>query len=123
MGPATGGAPRVIAVLLDERGLDALHGLAAASVPIVVLGVPSGGAAGPPPPLTARELEIVALIDAGLSNKEIAARLHIQLTTVKNHVHNILEKLAVRRRTEAVATVRRHRMLPNTDPRIHAPDR
>jgi len=56
--------------------------------------------------LTARELEIVALIESGLSNKEIARRLSIQVTTVKNHVHNILEKLGVRRRTEAAARVR-----------------
>jgi two-component system, NarL family, nitrate/nitrite response regulator NarL len=56
--------------------------------------------------LTPRELEIVELIDRGLSNKEIARRLSIELATVKNHVHNILEKLQVRRRTEAVARVR-----------------
>jgi DNA-binding NarL/FixJ family response regulator len=53
--------------------------------------------------LTAREQEIVALIAEGLSNKEIAARLFIEVATVKNHVHNILEKLDVSRRTEAVA--------------------
>jgi len=67
--------------------------------------------ASPVPQLTGRELEIVALIDAGLSNKEIAARLHIQLTTVKNHVHNVLEKLGVGRRSDAAAAVRRHQLL------------
>jgi two-component system, NarL family, nitrate/nitrite response regulator NarL len=56
--------------------------------------------------LTAREREIVALIDDGLSNKEIARALNIELTTVKNHVHNILEKLNVKRRAEAAALVR-----------------
>src|SRR5439155_9160664 len=56
--------------------------------------------------LTSRELEIVSLIDEGLSNKEIATRLHIELPTVKNHVHNILEKLNVSRRAEAAAIVR-----------------
>jgi two-component system, NarL family, nitrate/nitrite response regulator NarL len=56
--------------------------------------------------LTARELEIVDLIDRGLSNKEIAQQLHIEVATVKNHVHNILEKLGVRRRSEAAATLR-----------------
>lgn len=56
--------------------------------------------------LTAREREIVGLIDEGLSNKEIAARLFIELATVKNHVHNILEKLNVARRGEAAAKVR-----------------
>jgi two-component system, NarL family, nitrate/nitrite response regulator NarL len=56
--------------------------------------------------LSSRELEIVALIDRGLSNKEIARRLHIEVATVKNHVHHILEKLQVRRRGEAAARVR-----------------
>lgn len=59
--------------------------------------------------LTTRELEIVALIESGYSNKEIARLLHIQLTTVKNHVHNVLEKLGVRGRGEAAAAVRRQR--------------
>jgi two-component system, NarL family, nitrate/nitrite response regulator NarL len=42
--------------------------------------------------LTAREREIVELIQQGLANKAIAARLHVELATVKNHVHNILER-------------------------------
>jgi two-component system nitrate/nitrite response regulator NarL len=53
--------------------------------------------------LTRREHEVLRLLDEGLSNKQIAQRLCIELPTVKNHVHRILEKLAVRRRTEAVA--------------------
>lgn len=56
--------------------------------------------------LTSRELEILNLIDQGLSNKEIARLLTIELSTVKNHVHNILEKLGVNRRAEAAAHVR-----------------
>jgi DNA-binding NarL/FixJ family response regulator len=56
--------------------------------------------------LTPREREIVRLIDDGLSNKEIAGRLHIELATVKNHVHNILEKLQVHGRLEAAAHLR-----------------
>lgn len=62
--------------------------------------------AAPTERLTAREREIVALLGDGLSNKEIAARLRIELPTVKNHVHNILEKLNVRRRAEAAAATR-----------------
>ena len=50
--------------------------------------------------LTRRETEIAGLLDEGLSNKEIAQRLCIELPTVKNHVHNILEKLEVRSRFE-----------------------
>jgi two-component system nitrate/nitrite response regulator NarL len=57
-------------------------------------------------PLTPRELEIVALIDEGLSNKQIACMLSIETATVKNHIHNILEKLHVTRRGEAAAAVR-----------------
>jgi DNA-binding NarL/FixJ family response regulator len=53
------------------------------------------------PRLSGREREILELIDAGLSNKEIAQRLHIQISTVKNHVHHILRKLGVNRRDEA----------------------
>jgi DNA-binding NarL/FixJ family response regulator len=62
--------------------------------------------------LTSRELEIMALVDEGLSNKEIAARLHIQLATVKNHVHNILEKLHVSGRAAAAARTRGLRRFP-----------
>jgi two-component system nitrate/nitrite response regulator NarL len=56
--------------------------------------------------LTPREREIAALLADGHTNKEIALRLGIEPTTVKNHVHNILEKLQVRRRTEAAQRVR-----------------
>ena len=56
--------------------------------------------------LTAREEEVLVLIDDGLSNKQIARRLSIELATVKNHVHHILEKLQVHRRYEAAARMR-----------------
>jgi two-component system, NarL family, nitrate/nitrite response regulator NarL len=56
--------------------------------------------------LTTRELEVVELIEKGLSNKEIATQLSIAVTTVKNHVHSILEKLKVHRRGEAASLVR-----------------
>lgn len=59
--------------------------------------------------LTARERQVVELIDEGLSNKEIAARLFIELATVKNHVHNSLAKLNVARRGEAAARIRAER--------------
>lgn len=55
--------------------------------------------------LTPRELEIVRLIGRGLTNKEIAAELTVELSTVKNHVHNALEKLGVHRRSDLVARV------------------
>ena len=62
--------------------------------------------AGSATSLTQRESEVLALVDQGLSNKEIARRLAIGLTTVKNHVHRILEKLQVSRRGAAAAHVR-----------------
>jgi DNA-binding NarL/FixJ family response regulator len=56
--------------------------------------------------LTARERHILELIDQGFSNKEIATQLCIEVSTVKNHVHNILEKLHVNRRSQAAALMR-----------------
>jgi DNA-binding NarL/FixJ family response regulator len=52
--------------------------------------------------ITKREREIIALMAEGLSNKEIASRLNIATFTVKTHVHNILEKLALETRLQVV---------------------
>lgn len=69
------------------------------------VGSTSTGARSAPPgvTLTSREVEVLALIDTGLSNKEIAIRLCIEVATVKNHVHHLLEKLHVNSRAEASA--------------------
>ena len=56
--------------------------------------------AAPAAALTAREKEIVTLISRGCSNKQIAVALGIEVATVKNHVHNILEKLHISGRGE-----------------------
>jgi two-component system, NarL family, nitrate/nitrite response regulator NarL len=56
--------------------------------------------------LTSREREVLALIDQGMSNKEIAKRLRLRVATVKNHVHQVLRKLGVSRRGAAAALVR-----------------
>jgi DNA-binding NarL/FixJ family response regulator len=53
-------------------------------------------------PLSARELEVLALVAEGLSNREIGERLFITEGTVKNHVSNVLAKLGVRDRTQAI---------------------
>lgn len=87
-------APRISAALLER-----VHALAAGRA--ASAGVTS---------LTAREREIAELLESGLSNKEIAARLHIELPTVKNHVHNILGKLDVTRRADAATELRRARL-------------
>jgi DNA-binding CsgD family transcriptional regulator len=55
------------------------------------------------PPLTDREKEILRWVAAGLQNKEIAQKLGISLATVRNHIHNILEKLDVHSKLEAVS--------------------
>lgn len=65
------------------------------------------GGEAPQTPLTFREREIALLVGQGLSNKEIAGRLGIQLATIKTHVHHILEKLRVRRRIEIATLARR----------------
>lgn len=53
--------------------------------------------------LTSREHEVIDLLGEGMSNKEIAVRLNIAVHTVKSHVHNVLEKLALHSRLEVAA--------------------
>ena len=60
--------------------------------------------------LTHRESEILRYVAAGMSNKEIGARLMITEGTVKNHVHHALEKLHLTNRVQAAAYAVRHRM-------------
>ncbi len=60
--------------------------------------------------MTKREREIIALIADGLSNKEIAQRLNIATYTVKSHVHNILEKLALHSRLQIAVLTRTEEM-------------
>ena len=57
-------------------------------------------------PLSERELEVLTLIAEGLSNREIAGRLLISLSTVKGHTANIYGKLGVHSRTQAAARAR-----------------
>jgi two-component system nitrate/nitrite response regulator NarL len=57
-------------------------------------------------PLSRRELQIAHLIETGLPNKVIARQLGIEAATVKNHVHNMCEKLKVHRRGEVAARTR-----------------
>jgi DNA-binding CsgD family transcriptional regulator len=58
-------------------------------------------------PLTAREQEVLALLDKGRTNGEIARELYVSPATVKSHVNSIFRKLGARNRTEAVAHARR----------------
>jgi DNA-binding NarL/FixJ family response regulator len=61
--------------------------------------------------LTPREVQIVNTIAEGLSNKEIAQKLSIEVQTVKNHVHNVLDKLQLHTRLEAVQYARERNLL------------
>jgi DNA-binding CsgD family transcriptional regulator len=60
-------------------------------------------AAGPAPLLTPRENEILQCVADGLQNKEVAQKVGISVATARNHVHNILEKLEVHSKLEAVS--------------------
>ena len=62
--------------------------------------------------ITARELEILGLIAAGLSNREIAARLFVSENTVKTHSSRLFDKLGARRRTQAVQIGKTSRLIP-----------
>jgi Response regulator containing a CheY-like receiver domain and an HTH DNA-binding domain len=69
----------------------------------------------PPAPgldLTGREREVLASMIEGLNNTQIAAKLNVSPSTVKSHVSNILSKLGVASRTEAVTLALRNRIIP-----------
>ncbi len=68
----------------------------------------------PAPRLTDRELEVLRLVARGLNNKDVAKQLFISENTVKNHVRNILEKLQLHSRMEAVVYAVREKLLEIT---------
>ena len=69
----------------------------------VLAGRESGGATSDAVALTPREREVIDLISEGLSNKGIASRLDISIHTVKSHVRNVMEKLALHTRLQVAA--------------------
>jgi DNA-binding NarL/FixJ family response regulator len=68
----------------------------------------------PTPRLTERELEVLKLVARGLNNRDIARELYISENTVKNHIRNILEKLQLHSRMEAVVYAVREKLLEIT---------
>ncbi|MFI2839217.1 MULTISPECIES: response regulator [Mycolicibacterium] len=67
---------------------------------LVLRAVDTRGTAGEPVPLTEREEDVLPLVIEGLSNQEIAARLHLGVTTVKTHVANLMTKLGAQNRVQ-----------------------
>ena len=61
--------------------------------------------------ITPREMEILELIASGLSNKEIAERVHVSENTVKTHSSRVFDKLGARRRTQAVQLAKEQRLI------------
>lgn len=105
LSPAIAG--RVLAAL---RGWGASGGAAPGPIRSPGSATPDG------PALTRREIEILQLVADGLSNKEIGCRLSITEGTVKNHVHNALEKLHLENRIQAAAYVVRQGMGRRPEP-------
>lgn len=93
---------------IEAAVLGLAHGLAVLDRTLdEVIDVPPGGLEGPVEALTAREMETLALLAEGLTNKAIAYQLGISDHTVKFHVTSIMAKLEARSRTEAVVTATR----------------
>jgi DNA-binding NarL/FixJ family response regulator len=114
-------AAGAVAYVTSDQGVDELRrvvlGAAAGAAPCspsvaraLVDHIRTSAPAAEGDQLTAREVEVLGLIQRGLSNKEIARTLVIGLPTVKHHVHNILHKLGARTRSEAAR--RRPAMTP-----------
>ncbi len=67
---------------------------------------------GLPISLSAREMQVLALIAEGKSNQEISSELYLALNTVKRHAYNIYAKLEVKKRTHAVSKARQLGLIP-----------
>lgn len=94
------------AVRLAHAGVTQLDQAAAAHVAAALTTRPT-----PTDALTARETEVLRLIAAGATNREIAARLYLSEGTVKNHISRILGRLGLRDRTQAAIYARDHNLL------------
>ena len=94
----------------DRLGAVPMRTRAAAALREAGVAVPRGPAATTrdnPFALTAREMDVLALIATGATNRDIAARLHISVKTVDHHVSHVLNKLDARSRAEAAVTAER----------------
>jgi LuxR family maltose regulon positive regulatory protein len=90
--------------LLQEATLRGVMPEYVGKIMAAIKGRPRPMTPGPSPlvePLSEREIEVLRLVAAGLSNREIAKKLVISPGTAKTHIHNVCSKLGVRNRTEA----------------------
>jgi two-component system nitrate/nitrite response regulator NarL len=116
--PRTAGLAEVVPTLVGiMRGEQPCPGSVVGALLRRLSNLPSLGneSSDAPPPasaLTVRELQIIDLICAGLSNKDIARRLNIGLATTKSHVHNLLGKLNLQRRSQAALWMRERQNRP-----------
>lgn len=99
-----------LARVLERLGATPVDGAAKAVSPAEPEDLPA------PPQLTTREREVLRWVAAGLQNKEIAQTLDLSLATVRNHIHNILEKLGVHSKLEAVSLAFRNGWVPRSTP-------
>jgi DNA-binding NarL/FixJ family response regulator len=98
-------APRVATALVEERRTGATGDGAA----------PGPGARPPAAGMSEREREVLALVGAGVANKQIALRLGISPKTVKSHLSHIFRQIGVRDRLQAALWARRHGLVDETD--------
>jgi two-component system NarL family response regulator len=98
--------PRLVSAMQDV-----LAGGAAVSPAIRDLLRHHGDAVARSPELTGRELEILAYVSAGKTSREIASELFISENTVRNHVRNVLDKLGLKSRFEAVNWAQREGLI------------
>ena len=103
---SAGGAPLTVHLMRDVTAAKELLSLVHER-----LGPPADANGGPATALTRRELEVLRLMASGVSTRTVADTLHVSTATVRNHVQNMLAKLGVHSRLEAVAYATRHRLL------------
>ena len=102
------GTQQLLNIFADIAVPDAAAFAPNVSPPLPTRTSPTGGLIEP---LTEREIDVLRLVTAGLSNAAIAEQLVVSVGTVKTHLKHIYGKLAVQSRTQAVAEARRLNLL------------
>jgi DNA-binding NarL/FixJ family response regulator len=103
-----------VAAAIRAAHNDEVH-LDPAAARILAKGIRTRSTAPPVEPLTERELEVLALVGRGRSNKEIATELGITERTARTHVSNILGKLGLASRTQAALYAVERKLVPSSD--------